>query len=105
LAVRELDDGRILLHCFAGCDVLSIVSAVGLELSDLFPPRDLGHHCPPERRPFQAGDVLKALSFESLVVASVGKSLAAKRDVSEGDFERLVIAVSRIQSALTAAGV
>ena len=36
LAVREVDD-RVLIHCFAGCDVYAIVSAVGLEMSDLFP--------------------------------------------------------------------
>lgn len=37
LALSELDDGRILIKCFAGCDAESIVSAVGLTLSDLFP--------------------------------------------------------------------
>jgi hypothetical protein len=105
LAVRETEDGRVLLHCFSGCDVPSIVAAVGLELSDLFPPRDLGHHCPPERRPFPASDILRALGFESLVIASIGKSIATKRDVSEGDFERLVIAIGRIQAALSTAGV
>jgi hypothetical protein len=38
LSVSEGDDGRCLVHCFAGCDVHQVVSAVGLELSDLFPP-------------------------------------------------------------------
>src|SRR5690242_8949273 len=37
LSVREGDEGRILLHCFAGCTVEAIVAALGLELSDLFP--------------------------------------------------------------------
>jgi hypothetical protein len=41
LAVRELDDGRVLLHCFAGCSVQEIVSSVGLELSDLFPQNEI----------------------------------------------------------------
>lgn len=40
LSIREGDDGRVLAHCFAGCPVEEIVSAVGLELSDLFPPRE-----------------------------------------------------------------
>jgi hypothetical protein len=30
------DDGRLLLHCFAGCDVRAIVTAVGLPMSSLF---------------------------------------------------------------------
>jgi hypothetical protein len=36
LSVAEGDDNRILLKCHAGCSVSHIVSAMGLELSDLF---------------------------------------------------------------------
>lgn len=39
LSVRELDDGRILVFCHAGCGAVDIVTAVGLELSDLFPEK------------------------------------------------------------------
>jgi hypothetical protein len=35
LSVRE-NNGRILVHCFAGCSVDAIVAALGLELHDLF---------------------------------------------------------------------
>jgi hypothetical protein len=35
LSVKE-SDGKILLKCFAGCDVQTIVSALGLEMKDLF---------------------------------------------------------------------
>lgn len=38
LSIRELDDGKILLHCFAGCPVGDITAAIGLSLGDLFPP-------------------------------------------------------------------
>lgn len=37
LSLTELDNDRILIKCFAGCDVESIVRAVGLSLGDLFP--------------------------------------------------------------------
>ena len=30
LAIREEPDGRVLLHCFAGCAVQEVLSAVGL---------------------------------------------------------------------------
>lgn len=36
LSVKEGDDGRVLLHCHAGCDSAEIVGAVGLRLADLF---------------------------------------------------------------------
>ena len=37
LAVRETAEGRVLLHCFAGCPFEEIVAALGLEPSNLFP--------------------------------------------------------------------
>ena len=40
LSIKETDNGMILLHCFAGCDVGQICAAVNLEISDLFPPKE-----------------------------------------------------------------
>ena len=37
LSIREADDRRLLLHCFAGCHVAEVCDALGLSLSDLFP--------------------------------------------------------------------
>jgi len=37
LSVAEGEDGRVLLKCFAGCEVPDIVGAIGLEMRDLFP--------------------------------------------------------------------
>ena len=104
LSIRELDDGRTLIHCFGGCDVQDVLAAVGLTFDDLFPPRPIQYgKC--ERRPFPAADVLRAIGFEALVVAAAGVSLLAGHPFSEVDRERLILAVQRIQSAMTAAGV
>lgn len=40
LSVSQRDDGRVLIHCFAGCSPLSILDAVGLAWGDLYPPDD-----------------------------------------------------------------
>jgi hypothetical protein len=40
LSVKAGQDGRILVHCFAGCSTERIITALGLQLSDLMPPRD-----------------------------------------------------------------
>lgn len=37
LSIREAGDGKVLLHCWAGCEAQDIAAAVGLELRDLFP--------------------------------------------------------------------
>ncbi len=37
LSINVGNDGRTLLYCHAGCDVSDVVSAIGLEMKDLFP--------------------------------------------------------------------
>jgi len=37
LSVSLGQDGRILIHCFAGCRPEDVVAALGLKMSDLFP--------------------------------------------------------------------
>lgn len=39
LSVRQAQDGKLLLKCFAGCDNKAIVEAVGLAMRDLFPQK------------------------------------------------------------------
>lgn len=94
LTVKECDDGRVLLHCFAGCEADAVVGAVGLGIADLFPPKPL-ERGPRVRRPFPAADVLEALSRESMVV------LLMARDMAKGiapDADRLSLAVQRIEN-------
>lgn len=40
LSASEGKDGKVLLRCFAGCQVADIVKALGLEMKDLFPPKE-----------------------------------------------------------------
>ena len=90
LSIREIDDGRVLLHCFAGCSVAEVVGALGLELADLFPPRrdrSPGGGAPRERRPWSAGDLLRVAHFEAMVVLVVAADLLAGRPA---DRERLL---------------
>ena len=37
LSVTTGDDGRILIHCHAGCGSVAVVEALGLDIGDLFP--------------------------------------------------------------------
>jgi hypothetical protein len=37
LSVTTGDDGRVLIHCHAGCGAVAVVEAVGLKISDLMP--------------------------------------------------------------------
>ncbi len=95
LSVKELGDGRILMHCFGGCGTDAVLGALGLEMGDLFPER-LGE-LPPRRGDFTAMDALRALAFESSVV------VIAAADVGEGrpvEIDRVCLAAGRITEAL-----
>ena len=37
LSIKILDDGRVLIRCFAGCAIDEVLRALRLELSDLYP--------------------------------------------------------------------
>ncbi len=98
LAVRELDDGRVLLHDFGGEDVASILAAVGLDICDLFPATPVAG-APPTRRPFNASDVLALVAFEASVAVVVCSDVLRSRAVSEVDFTRLLTAAQRLGNA------
>lgn len=99
LSIRELDDGRVLVHCFAGCEVHRVVEAVGLDIGDLFPkqPAARGGGERPERRPFLPADVFEVARLEVGVVCVIASDMTLKRHVSQADFERLAEAVSRLE--------
>ncbi len=42
LSVARGDDGRVLLHCHAGCAPVAVCQALGLRMGDLFPPSNNG---------------------------------------------------------------
>lgn len=103
LSVREVEDGRILIHCFAGCDVHNILASVNLEMRDLH-PEYLGNF-KSLKRPFPAADVLRAVGFESLVVINSGNQLLKDGKLNFVEKERLSLAINRIQAAINLSGV
>ena len=106
LSIATGDDDRVLLKCFSGCDVSAIVSAVGLELSDLFPPRPVTHAgpVPAHRRPkISDRDLLAIIRREVCIVAQAGEELLIG-PLAVPDLDRLRSAVRRLFGVLTEAG-
>ena len=105
LSVSEIDNGAVLLHCFAGCGALSVVQAVGLTLADLFPVR-LAPQTDQERasalrsaRLSQLGAALEVLAVEALIVVIAARQLAGWQYLSEEDDQRLAVACDRLEQA------
>ena len=105
LAVREADDGRVLLHCFAGCPTINVLGAVGMDMSDLFPPDEKRKNYPVEGKPkmkpaFYASDLIRILSFEALVVNICAYDMSIGKTLRDEDRERLKVAQQRIEEVM-----
>ncbi|MHC8355666.1 virulence-associated protein E [Pseudomonas sp. LB3P81] len=88
LHITEVEDGKLLVKCWAGCSTTQIVTAVGLELRDLFP--DCGS------KPRRLGPSRAAVERER-VVHLIGQSLIAQgAELSEEDRHRFELARVRL---------
>jgi hypothetical protein len=97
MSIRELPDGRILMHCFAGCEPSAIVAAVGVELSDLM--GESRETFRPARAAFPARDVLECVAQEALIVAICARHLERGGVLDGRDASRLRVARQRLEEA------
>jgi len=98
LSVLELDDGTVLIKCFAGCGAADIVQSVGLSLADLFPQRAAQRGA--VRHGFHPGDTLRLLEREARIIAIGASDIAQGRGLSPEDAERVALAAGRISDAV-----
>jgi hypothetical protein len=97
LAVKESDDGRVLLFAFCGCTTAQVLQRLGLTINDLF-EKPVTYHAAPSRQRVAPADVLNALADEVAVVS------IALADIDSGkpiDKARLTTALRRIGNART----
>ena len=100
LAIRELTDGRILLKCFAGCEISSIMAAINLSVSDLFPKGSLGEYksfTALERQYESLND--QKLNHDEIILAIAKSDRANGKRLSQEDMERERQAYLRVRHA------
>ena len=102
LSIKLLPDGTVLMHCFGcGANGQQVAEALGIPLSDLFPPRP--HDTPdgPGRRGPYTGNtrnLLAAAVHEALIVVIAMEDVwrrGEKRSLEDED--RIVKAVKRLR--------
>jgi hypothetical protein len=103
ISIRELDDGRTLLHPFCAHTTDEVLSAVGLTMSALFPKPLTGtgpaggfassHSRVPAR------DVLEGISEDVTKVCLIASFMLDKRVIAEAHWEMLAQAAKRIHRA------
>lgn len=88
LAIKELADGRVLIHCWAGCETRSVLAAIDLELRDLFPGDKQ-----PRRGPSRA-----AIRHEQFIYRIGLDTLKRGEQLNEADRQRFELARERLEA-------
>ncbi|MDZ4141149.1 MAG: CHC2 zinc finger domain-containing protein [Methylotenera sp.] len=92
------DGGRLLLHCFGGCETSDVLGAIGLDFSDIMPDKTMGNF-KKDRKPFYAMDILRIIKFEVTLTYIYASDMAKGLALTSNDKERLLLASSRINHA------
>jgi hypothetical protein len=104
LSIRGMEDGRVLLHCFGGCETGDVLAAMGLSFADLF-DKPLAHHLPPIRGGFSARELLDLNAHETYVVELLAEKAAAGEALTVDEIDRLRTAAARLGKARVLANV
>jgi RecA-family ATPase len=88
LSLSQGVDGRVLIHCHAGCQTRDVLAAIGLELRDLFP----GSLSDEQRASYRRTALEKERQFEQLIVEA-----AKQAPMSDEDIQRLGEAHARLK--------
>lgn len=102
-SIRELPDGTLLIHCFAGCSAEEVLTALGLEFQDLYPGGAMAHFRR-QRKPWSVREVIAALEFELMVAFIVLADVAAGRPVDRERAKEGTFRIARFLEELRNAG-
>lgn len=91
LTVKDVGDGRTLIHCFAGCGALDVLDALGLDWASLYPPND-------DYKPLRAR---RERSVDELVVEIAMADMRAGKALSGPDRDRCREALTRLDAGST----
>jgi hypothetical protein len=105
LSIREVEDGRVLVNCLAGCATEDVLSAVGLDFKDISPEKPIFHKAKPIKPRVYSTDALRIIQQESRIVIFAAYELRKNRPMNDDDLARLELAMERINTAVEMANV
>lgn len=91
LSIKDVGDGRTLIHCFAGCGAVDVLDAIGMDMTDLYPPSD---------REYRPVHQQRERSLDELVVEIAMADLREGKTLNEDDKQRCREALERLDDAL-----
>lgn len=105
MTIREVEEGKILVHCFAGCGIDEIVDAVGISLSDLMPDRAPDTLRKPTAVPFNPRDVLACIQSDATLLCVFISDVTQAKPITPEEAANAYKAAARIVAATRIGGV
>lgn len=97
VSMRELPDGKVLLHDFGGDDVATVLCGLGLEMEDLFPDRLEPTPAPRRRSLIAPADALRIAAEEVALVAVAAANVSHGVQLTDADLQRVLAAAGRLR--------
>ena len=94
LSITLANSGAILLKCWSGCSAHDVISAVGMEMTQLFPDKR-EHHSRPAKRPFSADQAAKSVSADAMLLAMVAGKLRKNEQLTKEEMDAVLDAHTR----------
>lgn len=101
LAIKEADNGTILIHDFGGCGVDEVLGALGMDATALFPPREQSEHLAKGMARFDAYQALRALADDINVILVANRMVIKGEKLQESDMAQLSNSAGRLLEAKT----
>lgn len=102
LSIARGDNGTLLVHCFAGCQICDVLAAVSLRVGDLFVRRDIRTMSAAERSQLRQGALLprwraalEVLAHEATIVLIAADKLGSLTMLDDEELSRLRLAALR----------
>lgn len=97
LGIKQGDGDRIMMNCFAGCSVKSILDAVGLDWKDILPSNENEEKI--KQTGFNPYSVLKMIRDEVLIIGLASADIRKGKPLNDKEHDRLLKAVNNVRRA------
>ena len=108
LSIKDTGDGRLILKCFAGCETIDVLGAIGMDWDDVMPPKQPVERIPtvkPLKQTIYATDALRVIKNEAMIITMAAMDINKGRVITDAELSRIKLAMERIQTAVGAANV
>lgn len=108
LSIKDTGEGKLMLNCFAGCETIDVLGALGLDWEDVMPPKqplEKIETVKPQKHTLYATDALRVLKIESQIIVMAAFDIQKGRPIKEAEMARITLAMERIKTVTEAANV